>query len=117
MISAEVHQNYFHQFLSVGSNILYPMPVTQHDITSNMYEFNLAGFLGCIGSTDGMHIAVEKCSYMLKKKYLGGKQHLTMRTFNLTVNHRHYALFTTIGMPGRWNNKTLTLFNDFVCNI
>jgi hypothetical protein len=60
MISAEVHRNYFHQFLSVGSNILYPMyvssPISLVDVTSHMHEFNLAGFPGYIGSTDATHI-------------------------------------------------------------
>jgi hypothetical protein len=121
MISAEVHRNYFHQFLSVGSNILYPMyvsaPLSEVDVTSHMHEFNLAGFPGCIGSTDATHIAVEKCSYRLKNNHLGGKQHLTTRTFNLTVNHRRRILSTTIGMPGRWNDKTVVLFDNFVRGI
>jgi hypothetical protein len=118
MISAEVHQNYFHQFISVGSEILYPLyvsvPQTQEDINDHMHEFNLAGFSGCIGSTDATHVAIEKCSYRLRNNHLGGKQHLTTRTFNLTVNHRRLILSTSIGMPGQWNDKTVVLFDEFV---
>jgi len=82
-----------------------------------LHEYNLAGFPGCIGSTDATHVAIEKCSYRLRNNHLGAKQHLTTRTFNLTVNHRRRILSTTIGMPGRWNDKTVVLFDDFVRGI
>ncbi len=39
-------------------------------------------------------------------------QHLTTRTFNFDG-----ILSTTIGMPGRWNDKTVVLFDEFVSGI
>jgi hypothetical protein len=121
LISAEVDRNYFHQFISVGSEILYPLyvsvPVSEEELRSHTHEFKLAGFPGCIGSTDATHIAIEKCSYRLRNNHFGTKQHLTTRTFNLTVNHRRRILSTTSGMPGRWNDKTVVLFDDFVKGI
>jgi hypothetical protein len=39
------------------------------------------------------------------------------RTYNPTTNHRHKILSTTCGHPGWWNDKTLVLFDDFVCGV
>jgi hypothetical protein len=121
LISAEVHRNFLHQFLYIGSTILYALyvaaPNSVEELQSHEREFAMAGFTGCIGSTDATHIAIEKCSYRLRNNHLGSKQHLTTRTFNLTVNHRRRILSTTIGMPGRWNDKTVVLFDEFVSGI
>jgi hypothetical protein len=48
---------------------------------------------------------------------LGAKQHLITRSFNLTVNHRRQIFSTTAGYPGRWNNKTIVLFDPFAKGI
>jgi hypothetical protein len=121
LISAEVHRNYFHEFIKVGADILYPLyvltPTTADDCQTHMHEFRLAGFNGAIGSSDATHIAIEKCTYRLRNNHLGAKQHLTTRTFNLTVNHRRRILSTTVGYPGRWNDKTIVLFDSFVRGI
>jgi len=69
MISVEVHRNFFHQFVSVGEKILYPMyvkgqqPATEQDAANHGFEYDLAGFTGGIGSSDATHITIEKCSY------------------------------------------------------
>jgi len=55
--------------------------------------------------------------FRLRNQHLGGKSSLTTRTFNLTVNHRRQILSTTVGYPGRWNDKTLIWFDDFVRGI
>jgi hypothetical protein len=63
-ISCETHCNFFHQFLDVGSTILYPRyvvaPKTAEDAATHMHEFLKAGFNGCVGSTDATHIVIEK---------------------------------------------------------
>lgn len=118
IISAEVLQSYFHSFIAVGANILYPLyvvpPATVDECRTHAHEFQQAGFSGCIGSTDAMHIAMKRCMYRLRNNHLGPKQHLTTRTFNLTVNHHWRILSTTVGYPGRWNDKTDVLFDPFV---
>ncbi len=104
MISAKLHRNYFHQFIEVGANILYPLhvhtPLTIAEVQTHMTEFNQAGFTGAIGSCAATHVAIEKCSYRIRNNHLRSKQHLTTRTFNLTVNHRRHILprpLATIG--------------------
>jgi hypothetical protein len=120
MISSEVHHNYFHEFITVGSEILYLLyivaPKTVDEVETHMHEYQLVGYAGAIGSTDATHIALEKCSYRLKK-HLGAKQHLTTRWFNHTINHSHQILSTPVGYPGRWNDKTIVLFDPFVKGI
>jgi hypothetical protein len=87
------------------------------DCQSHVHEFKMAGFNGCIGSSDATHIAVGKCSYRLRNSHLGAKQHLTTRSFNLTCHHQRKILSVTVGMPGRWNDKTVVLFDNFVRGI
>ena len=42
----------------------------------------------------------------------------TARTYNMiTVNHRRRILSTTRGHPARWNDKTLILFDEFICGL
>ena len=81
---------------------------------THVHEFKMARFNGCMGSSDATHIADEKCSYRLQNAHLSPKQHLTVRSFSLTANHHHKILSVTTGKPGRWNNKTIVLFDDFV---
>jgi hypothetical protein len=110
-ISCETHHNFFHQFLDVGSIILYPRyvvaPKTAEEAATHMHEFSKAGFNGCVGSTDATHFVIEKCQYRLRQNHLGGKLNLTARTFNMTVNHCRCVLSTTQGYPARWNDKML----------
>jgi len=42
MIISELHWNYFHLFIDIGSKILYPL--MQNEISSHMNDFNLSGF-------------------------------------------------------------------------
>jgi len=65
-ISQEVHRTFFHEFISIGSLILYEEYVQQpsmDDVNRHQVEFDQAGFTGAIGSTDATHIIIEKCTY------------------------------------------------------
>lgn len=46
-----------------------------------------------------------------------GKSSQTTRAYQITVNHRRKILSTTVGMPGRWNDKTVVRFDDFIMGI
>eukprot|EP00957_Ditylum_brightwellii_P085040 6466331-Ditylum_brightwellii.AAC.1 len=39
------------------------------------------------------------------------------RTYNISANHRHNILSSTLGHPAGWNEKTLVLFDDFLCGV
>ncbi len=92
-------------------------PVYLPEAKSNMHEYSQAGFPGCVGSCDYTHIATKRCKYNLKNNYLGAKNALTTRTFNLTCNHRRRILHTTNGGPGRWNDQSMVRLDTFVSGI
>ena len=74
----------------------------------------MAGFPGCIGSSDASHIVMEVCPYRLHQLHLGYKLCHTARTYNITVNHRRRILNSTKGHPARFNDKTLVLYDDLI---
>ena len=39
------------------------------------------------------------------------------RTYNMTIVHTCQILGSTYGHPKTWNDKTLIMFNELVCNI
>ncbi|KAI2492792.1 Plant transposon protein [Fragilaria crotonensis] len=55
--------------------------------------------------------------FFLRQAHLGAKSKSTMRTYNLTCNHRRQILHTTSGHPGRWNDKTLIRFDTFMSEL
>ena len=120
-ISEETHRRFFKDFIKVGSTILFDhyvhMPKTQADAEHHMYEFNLAGCHGAVGSMDATHVILEKCANRLHNAHLGYKKDDTARTYNLTVNHCRRILSTTTGHPACWNDQTLVLFNLFARGI
>ena len=60
---------------------------------------------------------MEMCSANFKQQNTGGKSSHTTHAFNITVNHRRRIISTTKGYPGRWNDKTLVTFDDFMRGI
>jgi hypothetical protein len=121
-ISQDVHQKFFHQFVMFGATVLYRtyvyMPQMVEELKDCENENNIAGFPGCIGSTDATHIPLEKVCVSLRQAHLGFKSKRTMRTYYyLTCNHRRKILHTTSGHPGRWIDKTLVRFDLFMSNL
>ena len=122
-VSREVHRCFFHAFTTFGARFLYPrfvhMPHTSADLRSCESEYAMAGFPGCIGSTDATHIQLDKVTASFRQAHIGYKSGSegTTRTYNLTVNHRRQILHTTTGHPGRWNDKTLIRFDTFMTDL
>ena len=120
-IHEETHRQFFHVFIEFGSTVLFRKfvitPSSAEEAMSHQHEFNQAGFHGAIGSTDATHVSMEKCPSWLHHINKGGKLSNPSRTYNLTVNHRGRILSTTSGHPARFNDKTLLLFDNFLCSI
>ncbi len=83
----------------------------------NMKEFTLAGLPGALGSTDATHITTWQYEYNLHNNHLGGKSASSTCSYNITMNHRRRILHSARGRPGRWNDKTMILFDTFVKGI
>ena len=71
-----------------------------------------AGIAGCIGSMDATHVACEKIPFDLKQAYLGYKQSVMARTYNLVCTNRRRILSTTKGHSARWNDKSLVRYYE-----
>ena len=84
------------------------------DMEDCEFEFLMAGFPGCIGSTGASHIIMEVCTYRLRQMHLGYKLAHSARTYNMTVNYCCRILSTTKGHPARFNDKILVLFDDLI---
>jgi hypothetical protein len=91
---------------------------SNQDTATHQHEFNKAGCHGAIaGSTDAVHVTLEKVLGTIRNSHLGWKLSHTARTFNVTVNHRRRILLCTDGHPARWNDKTMILFDSFIKGI
>ena len=74
-IDKDVHRTFFNVFLEFGSTVLYKKwvlpPVNLPKAMLNMKEYIVAGFPGCVGSSDCTHIVTDRCEYNLKNNHLG----------------------------------------------
>jgi len=120
-VSQEVHRVFFGKFIEFSSTVLYNKyvvyPKNFEEAKDHMKEYTVAGLPGALGSTDATHITTWQCEYNLRNNHLGGKSSSTTRSYNITVNHRRRILHSTRGGPGRWNDKTMVLFDTFVRGI
>ena len=91
-ISEEVHRVFFHQFIKIGSTILYEKYVitltTKEEIAQQLPEFEIARLPSYTASSYATHIIHKKCMNSLKRVHQGGKSKYATRTYNITVNHR-----------------------------
>ena len=53
----------------------------------------------------------------MKDANAGGKETCSANAFEITVNHRRRILASTVGLPGRWNDKTVVRFDGFLTSI
>ena len=120
-ICQETCRQFFHSFIEFGSTNLFNKYVVMPDSTLDLddceKEFKMAGYPGCIGSSDASHVVMEKCGYRLRQLHLGFKLAHTARTYNITVNHRKKILSTTTGHPARFNDKTLAIYDAFIMKL
>ena len=120
-MSEETHRQFFHVFIQWGSTTLYDMfvsyPKQKEEVKLHTNEMEVAGFHGCIGSTDATHVSMARCPSSRSNENLGHKESLPSRSYNITVNHLRQILYTTAGHPARWNDKTLVLFDEFIMGV
>ena len=117
-ISAEVHRQFFIAFLEYGNTILYNRyvvkPATELDVTAFEQVFAIAGFNGCIGSSDATHVGLLQCPSWALINHKGHKLGIPSRNYNATVTHSRQVLGTTCGHPGTWNDKTIVMFDHLI---
>ena len=76
-ISEETHRIFFHDFIAVGSTILFEKyvstPTTKEELKQHIGEFEMAGMPGTPASSDATSIVHEACAYRLRRMHKGGK--------------------------------------------
>jgi hypothetical protein len=117
-IFSEVHRHFFIAFLEYGNSILYNKyvvtPASELDASEYQKLFAIAGFDGCIGSSDATHVGLLSCPSWAQINHKGHKMAIPSRNYNATVTHSRQILGTTCGHPGTWNDKTLVLFDNLI---
>ena len=120
-ISIGTNRQFIFCFINYGSTVLYKKWVVDSRVNRNLNEqesvFKQAGFNGCIGSSDGTHVPMLKCSQWASNSHKGFKLNVPARTYNVTVDHSRRILQSTTGHPGTWNDKTLILFDEYICGV
>jgi hypothetical protein len=110
-IHEETHRVFFHVFVEWGSTVFFDSyvvhPTNAEEAAMHTHEMGIAGFDGCVGSTDATRVGMERCSYRVANINTGSKLSMPSRTYNMTVNHRRHILSTTCGHPARWNDPRL----------
>ena len=74
--------------------------------------FHKSGSNGCLGSSDGAHLGMQRCSTWASMNHKGFKLAMLSRNYNATVTHCHQTMGATFGYPGTWNDKTVELFDE-----
>lgn len=59
----------------------------------------------------------EMCNWKSRRSHIGPEFKHAERTYNMTVKHCCCILSTTKISPGLWNDKTLVLFDTFICGM
>ena len=78
----------------------------------------MAGFPGCIGSSDGTHVLLEKCSGRVQNQHKGYKLNKNpSRNYNVSCNYMQQFLSCTRGFPATWNDKKIVLYDQFTRGI
>ena len=117
-ISLSQHQRFLADFLEIGSTVWYDKwvrhPSTAEEANKHCHEYTMAGFPGCLGSTDATHVVHLGIPAWLREVHSSHKEGHPARTYNCTVNHRRMALFCTEGHPCTYNDKHLIKLDQFV---
>lgn len=87
-------------------------PTTRDELTVLMDPWTRAGFPGCIGCVDGVHIPWG--GYRAGRKYMYvGKEGVPTLGFNVTIDYDGRIIFCSDRQRGSANDKTAIKFDEF----
>jgi len=75
-------------------------------------EYAYAGFPGCCGSVDGVHVPYYGFKSGARADYVGKEKHPTL-VFGVTVDHRYRIMHVTQSHAGATNDKFVIRGDDF----
>jgi hypothetical protein len=116
-ISENTHRVFFHEFckkfsISQWKKHVHP-PETPDEIKETLDMYAAAGFPGCVGSIDCVHIAWGMCPTK-ERSWFKGKEGWPTIVYEVVTNHATRIFSATPGHPGTCNDKTTVRFDSFV---
>jgi hypothetical protein len=119
-ISETAMRSFFEKFVFWYSDVIFKETVVLpkvEDLDMNGIEYARAGFPGCLGSIDCVHVRLWNCAANLKQ-VASGKEKFPSRAFEVMVNHRRMILSCTDqGFHGSYNDKTIVKFDGAMIKI
>ena len=76
--------------------------------------FCIAGFNGCIGSSNVTSVPMTSCPKWDSNNHKGHTLYLSLRTYNGICSHTRFIMGSTDGHPSTWNDKTLIVYDTFL---
>jgi hypothetical protein len=115
-VGNETHRRFFHGWikrfrLELG-DVYIKVPTTQSEIDQVTSLFEVAGFPGCIGSMDCVHIRWDKCPQGWRHGYRGRSGHPTI-VFEAVCSHSKRILHVSGFHPGARNDMAIVKFDTF----
>lgn len=119
-LGSQTHRNFFKLFSSFGRQVLYPLfvkvPSTNEEFEKTMHEFTNAGFPGCVGAVDCVHVRLWGCPEEYKILSTG-KEKFPTRVFQVVCDFNRRVLHSTVGYYGSYNDKTVLVRDKFMNNL
>jgi|SaaInl74LU_5_DNA_1037368.scaffolds.fasta_scaffold05662_6 hypothetical protein len=115
-ISAEIHRSFLHVYKNWCSTTLFKQYVTYptlEEAKEYSRDYEMAGFPGCVGSGDGVHVMMHRCPWKVIQFHKSYKLGFPARNYNVFVNHRRKIMSCTDGFPARWNDVTTIKYDQF----
>ena len=89
-------------------------PTTQEELVELMAPYELAGFPGCIGCVDGMHVTFA--GYRSGRRFMYADHHQNFSLgFNFTCDYYGRIIHVSDWQPGSMNDKTKIQSDHFQC--
>lgn len=88
MISVDTHRQFFYCFTVLFEKHVTSLIKSDDSLKEHEDLFKMAGFNGCIGSSDTTHVPMLSCASWATKSHKGAKLNVPLRTYNITVNHK-----------------------------
>ena len=120
-ISAEQHRQFFLKYTQEAANefdyecapYVAGDPATLRAIET---VYAHAGFPGCVGAGDGVHIAYNNASHAEKGRYVGKEGYPTI-AYHVICDHHRRILACSRGYPGSFNDINIANLDNALVNI
>ena len=116
-VAPNTANSFFNVFVPWFVEHIYPeevrIPRTVEEMVKHMEVFSKCGFVGCILSHDGVHLAWDRAPVLTYHDHRGKEGYPTV-AYNVCVSHALEIFSVTQGFPGSTNDKTMVRYDPFI---